>query len=475
MEALGDPVVLSRLQFAVTTLFHMLWPLLTIGISLFLVLMEALWLLTGQEDYFRHVRFWAGLLLLSFGIGVASGLPLEFEFGTNWAKFSRTSGGFFGNILGFEGAMAFMLEAVFLGIMMFGWKRVSRGTHLFSTVMVALGASLSAFWIMDASSWMQTPAGVSIEDGQTTITNYAAAVFNPSMGYSLAHKLAACLETSLFFVGGISAWYLLEGLHTEFFLKSFKASLALAIAVAPLQIWLGDLSGRGVARYQPAKAAAMESHWQTNPPGQGAPLALLAWPDEAAERNAWAVEVPGMLSLLATRTADGQVVGLKDFQPQDRPPIVLPFYALRIMVAIGVLMFLLMLWTLWRWARGRLTPRDAGGQRWLMRSWIAFVPMGFVATDLGWVLREVGRQPWVIYNVMRTSDGASNLHWLPPAVTLALYTLIYALLLAAFFVYAGRIIRKGPDLSSGVPKRGIPRLGSPPVPGGPPRAAEGGP
>ncbi|RPI58262.1 MAG: cytochrome ubiquinol oxidase subunit I, partial [Planctomycetaceae bacterium] len=351
-----DSLMLSRLQFAVTTLFHMLWPLLTIGISLFLVLMEFMWLKTGREEYFLHVRYWAKFLLLSFGIGVASGLPLEFEFGTNWAKFSSTSGGFFGNILGFEGAMAFMLEAAFLGIMIFGWKRVSRRMHFFSSIMVAFGASMSAFWIMDASSWMQTPAGVSIQDGQTTITDYVAAVFNPSMGYSFAHMMAACLETSLFFIGGISAWYLLKGRHTEFFLKSFKASLALAVVVTPLQIYLGDLSGRGVAKYQPAKSAAMEAHWETNLPGQGASAVLLAWPDQANEKNAWSIEVPGALSLLATHTLDGRVPGLKEFPPQDRPPVVLPFYSFRIMVGIGMMMFFLMVWTLWRWKQSRLTP-----------------------------------------------------------------------------------------------------------------------
>ncbi len=441
-----DPVFLSRLQFAFTTLFHMLWPLLTIGLSLFLVLMEFLWLTTRDENYFRHVGFWATLLLLSFGIGVATGLPLEFQFGTNWAKFSRTSGGFFGNILGFEGAMAFMLEAVFLGIMMFGWKRVSRGVHFFSTIMVALGASISAFWIMDASSWMQTPAGVSIQNGQTTITDYVAAVFNPAMGYSFWHMEAAALETSLFFVGAISAWYLLKRRHSAFFLKSLKAALALAIVVTPLQIWLGDLSARGVHAYQPAKAAAIDAHWQTNPPGTGAPLALLAWPDGAAGKNAWALTVPDMLSILSTRSAAGQVIGLNDFPPEDWPPIVLPFYSFRIMVGIGLLMFLIMLATVWVWLRGGLNPAAAPAHRRLLQAWLCMAPLGFIASDLGWIVREVGRQPWVIYNIMRTSQGVSNLPTNPPAVTLGLYVLAYAVLLAGFFIFARRILHKGPDV-----------------------------
>ena len=220
MEMFADPVLLSRVQFAFTAIFHILWPVLTIGLALFLVVVEALWIKTGDVDYYRHARFWSKLFLLNFSIGVASGLPMEFEFGTNWAPFSTFSGSFFGSILGFEGAMAFMLEAGFLGIMLFGWRRVPARIHLFATSMVALGASLSAFWIMVANSWMQTPAGGHIEHGHFVVDSFTQAIFNPDMPWGFSHMWIACLETSLFVIGGLSAWYLLKGRHTQFFLKS---------------------------------------------------------------------------------------------------------------------------------------------------------------------------------------------------------------------------------------------------------------
>ncbi len=255
MQSVLNPLMLSRLQFAVTTLFHMLWPLISIGLALLLVLMEALWLKTGKEIYYRHTRFWAKIYLLTFGVGVASGVPLEFQFGTNWAKFSQASGGYFGNILGFEAAMAFMLEAAFLGIMLFAWEKVSRGVHIFATSMVALGASISAFWIMAANAWMQVPAGVKFEQGQAVITDYYAAVFNPALVHSFTHMWTACIETTLFFVAGISAWAIRKNHFQGFFLKSFKMSLALAVIFVPLQIYLGDLSVRKVPAISARKNA----------------------------------------------------------------------------------------------------------------------------------------------------------------------------------------------------------------------------
>ncbi|GAC1580164.1 MAG: cytochrome ubiquinol oxidase subunit I [Sphingomicrobium sp.] len=452
MAGITDYVLLSRLQFAVTTLFHILWPVLTIGLSLFLVVTEVCWIRTGDDDYYRHARFWSRLFLLNFSIGVVTGLPLEFEFGTNWAPFSTVAGSFFGNILGFEGAMAFMLEAGFLGIMMFGWQKVPRAVHLLATCMVAFGASLSAFWIMDANSWMQTPAGGHMQDGHFVIDSYLAAIFNPDMPWGVAHMWVACLETSLFVIGGISAWYLLRGRNVAFFLKSFRLAVALAVVITPLQIWLGDGSGQTVFAHQPAKGAALEGHWTTNAAGDAAPWALLAWPNQATQSNDWAIEIPGALSVIATRSLTGTVRGLKDFAPQDQPPLLpLIFYAFRAMVAIGFGLFFLMLWTGWTWFRGRLSAEQAPANRWLLRAWVATIPLGYIAVDLGWTVREVGRQPWVIYGLLRTSHAASVLPVQSVFYSLFGYFALYLGLLIAFVVFAWRIVQKGPNLTVQIP------------------------
>jgi cytochrome d ubiquinol oxidase subunit I len=452
MHAIAATVLLSRLQFAVTALFHILWPVLTIGLSLFLVVTEAVWLATGDTDYYYHARFWSRLLLLNFGVGVVTGVPLEFEFGTNWALFSNLAGGFFGNILGFEGAMAFMLEAGFLGIMMFGWQRVPRGVHMLATSMVALGASMSAFWIMVANSWMQTPAGGHIAAGRYVVDDYFKAIFNPDMPWGVSHMWVACLETSLFVIGGISAWCLLKSRQPTFFAKSFYLALALGVIVTPLQIWLGDGSGRAIFAYQPAKGAALEGHWATNPPGTGASWAILAWPDKTTQRNDWAIAVPDLLSWLATRTATGRVIGLRAFPPRDQPPLLpLIFYAFRAMVGIGFFLFFLVLWSLWAWWRGRLQPAVIADNRWLLRGWVAAIPLGYIAVEMGWIVREVGRQPWIIYGLMRTSAAVSAVPAEAVAYTSLFFIVIYLTLLIAFLVFAGRIIAKGPDLALPVP------------------------
>lgn len=454
MGTLSDYVVLSRLQFATTTLFHILWPVLTIGLALFLVVCEAWWIHSGDDDYYRHARFWSRLFLLNFGVGVVTGLPLEFEFGTNWAPFSAAAGSFFGNILGFEAAMAFMLEAGFLGIMVFGWHKVPRPMHLVATAMVAFGASLSAFWIMDANSWMQTPAGGHMQDGHFVIDSYVDAILNPDMPWGVSHMWVACLETSLFVVGGISAWYILRRRHAAFFLKSFRLAVALAIVVTPLQIWLGDSSGKAVFSDQPAKGAAIEGHWTTNAAGHSAPWAIVAWPDKATQRNDWALEIPGVLSFLATGQLGAPVRGLKEFAPQDQPPLLpLIFYGFRIMAGIGFAFFFLMLWTVWAWLRGRLRPMTAAESRWLLRAWVVAIPLGYVAVDMGWTVREVGRQPWVIYGLLRTAQGATVLPAAAVGYTLLVYLAIYAGLLVAFIVFAVRIIQDGPNLDVRVPGR----------------------
>jgi len=449
MEFLNDPVLLSRCQFALTAMFHILWPVLTIGLSLFLVAVEALWLKTGDMDFYHHARFWSKLLLLNFAVGVVSGLPLEFEFGTNWAPFSAMSGDFIGNVLGFEGAMAFMLEAGFIGIMTMGWDRVSRGLHFFATCMVALGASLSTFWIMVANAWMQHPAGGHVESGRFVVDDYWQAIFSPGAITSALHMWVACLETSLFVIAGLSAWYLLRERHAALFMKSFKTALLAAMLVAPLQIWLGDASGRSVFLQQPEKAAAMEGHWVTNQPGSGADWALLAWPDKARQANDWSLLVPDGLSLLVHHSLEGRVTGLREFPATNQPPALpLLFYAFRLMVAIGFWFLLLTARTLWLWRRGKLTVSGIPRLRRLLLAWVASMPLGYIAVESGWLVREVGRQPWVVSGLLRTAAAASRLPATTVATTLLVYAVLYSILGVMFVVFVRRIIRQGPACGS---------------------------
>lgn len=446
-----DHVLILRLQFAVTAMFHILWPILTIGLSLVLFIVEALWLKTGNVVYYQHARFWAKLFLLNFAVGVVSGVPLSFSFGMNWAPFATATGDFIGNIMGYEAAMAFMLEAAFLGIMMFGWKRVAPPIHLFATGMVSFGASLSAFWIMIANSWMQTPAGWEQQGERIVVTDYLAALFNPAAPWAVLHMWTAAVETSLFVVGGISAWYILKNRHVDFFIHSFKIALFGLIIVAPLQIILGDASGIVVAEHQPAKLAAMEAHWDTNDPGEGAEWTIFAWPDQHAERNYWEIEIPNALSLITTRDPTGKVVGLKDFPADERPPVAITFYAFRIMLLIGFALLFLTLWSVWMWRRKQLQPALITTHTLFLRCWVAAIPLGYIAADAGWVVREVGRQPWTIYGVMRTRESASFLPIETAIWSLVSYSLIYLLLFLSFLYFARRIIKHGPNLNIAPP------------------------
>ncbi|MEN8500513.1 MULTISPECIES: cytochrome ubiquinol oxidase subunit I [Paraburkholderia] len=448
----SDVLDLSRAQFAMTAIFHILWPILTISLSAFLVLIEVLWLRTGNVVYYRHARFWSKLLVLNFAVGVVSGIPMEFQFGTNWAGFSRYSGQFFGNILGFEGAMAFMLEAGFIGVMLLGWGRVPRGVHLFATSMVALGSSISAFWIMVANSWMQTPAGVTVQNGKLVVTDYVAAIFNPDMVWGVTHMWVAAIETGMFVIAGISAWHLFRRRHPEFFARSFSLALTVLVFAAPLQIWLGDASGGSVFRTQPAKGAAIEGHWITNAPGTGASWSLLAWPNQDAQRNDWSLEVPGMLSVLGTHTLHGQVKGLTDFARADQPPMIpLLYYAFRVMAGIGFLFMLLAFWTVrvLRRARGNLEALLA--QRKLLLAWVLCIPLPYVAVEAGWIVREVGRQPWVVYGLLRTKDAVSAVAASSVTLSMAMFVAFYVVLLVTFFVLARNWLKTGPDLTLNPP------------------------
>lgn len=452
MEALFTTTLgLSRLQFAVTTIFHMIWPTLTVGLSLILVIFEVMWIRTGDSDYYRHARFWTKLFVLNFAIGVATGLVMEFQFGTNWERFSKATGGFFGDILGFEGTLAFMLEAGFLGIMVFGWNRVPRGAHLLATVLVAFGASLSAFWILVANSWMQTPTGGYMLNGEFFLTDYLAAIWNPNAPLSTAHMWLACLITSAFVVAAISGLFILRKRNVEFFTKSFKVALVVALISTPLQGVVGDLQAKMLMEQQPEKVAAMEGHWETNPEGTGAGFALLAWPDPEAGGNAWEVQVPNLLSLMYHYSPTGQIQGLTDFPRENWPPVALTFYAFRIMVVIGIYLGIVALLTLIQWIRGKLARTEIVRRTLLLKLWIVGAPLAYLAVETGWITREVGRQPWIIYHMMRTDEAFSTLPAWTVGASLAAITVIYAILIVVFFIVLRRILRAGPDFDSEIP------------------------
>lgn len=455
VEILSNTVALSRMQFALTAIFHMLWPVLTTGMAIYLVIVEGMWLRTRNPDYYHHARFWSKLYILNFGIGVASGLPMEFQFGTNWAPFSEAVGDFFGSILGFEGAMAFMLEAGFLGIMLFGWGRVHPVIHYLATIMVAFGANLSTFWILVANSWLQSPAGGEMVDGKFVVSDYFQAILNPFMVKSVAHMFLATLETSLFVIGGISAWYILNQRHQAFFARSLKIVLAAAIAVAPLQIYVGHLSAEQVYHYQPTKLAAMEAKWETSPAGQPADWSLLAWPDESGAKNRWELTIPNALGYILEfkPTLSEPVLGLKEWKPGDRPRMVgLIYYSFRIMSGIGFFLAGLMLWSGLQWLLGKLSPEKIAQQKWLLRGWVFAAPLGYIAVEAGWIVRCVGRQPWTLYGQIRTADAASPLPAMNVLTSLTAFAVIYSILFVSTLYFGSRIIRKGPNLELPVPE-----------------------
>jgi cytochrome d ubiquinol oxidase subunit I len=454
MAWLDNTLVLSRLQFALTAIFHMLWPVLSTGLAIFLVVLEGFWLRTRNPLYYRQARFWARLYVLNFGIGVASGLPMEFQFGTNWAPLSEFVGDFFGSVLGFEGAMAFMLEAGFLGIMLFGWNRVPPAIHFLATVMVAFGANLSVFWILSANSWLQTPAGGSFSEGHFHVQNYFAAINNPFMLRSVLHMSLATVETSMLVVASVSCWWLLrrqaDAAVRAFFAFSLKLALVILLVVAPLQVLAGHESALQVAEHQPTKLAAIEGIWSNEPAGSSPGWTVLAAPDEAAGKNRWSLAVPGGFSwILEGRSSlSHEVRGLNSWPADQRPRMVgLLFYSFRLMAGIGIAITLLMALTvlLW-WTRG-LSAETMLALPWLGWAWILSAPAGYLAIEAGWVVRCVGRQPWTVYGQLRTADAASQLPAAEVLASLSTFAVLYAVLLGCALWFGSRIIRRGPDLS----------------------------
>ena len=436
-----DVLTLSRIQFGATVAFHYLYPPLSIGLGLMLVLMEGLWLKTGNTLYHQMARFWTRVFALTFAIGVATGIVMEFEFGTNWAAYSRYVGDVFGSALAAEGIFAFFLESGFLAVLLFGWDKVSRKMHFFSTCMVCLGAHFSAVWIIVANSWMQTPAGYHIvtHDGvpRAEVTDFWQVVFNPSSMERLFHTVCGAWQTGAFLVVSVSAWYLLKRRNMEFARASLKVGLSVALVASLLQAVTGHVSAQGVAKNQPAKLAAFEGLYLTT---SNAPLTLAGWVDEKNEEVV-GLQAPEMLSFLAHNDFHAPVTGLDEFKPEDRPPVQASFQFFHGMVGIGFTLIAIAALGFLYFRNGTLHER-----RWLL--WIlVFSVLGpQIANQLGWFAAEVGRQPWLVYGVLRTPEGFSKI--LEANVVLSsliLMTLIYFLLFAVFIYLLNDKIQHGPD------------------------------
>lgn len=433
-----DPEILGRLQFAFTVSFHILFPTLTIGLAGYLTLLEWRWLRTRDDTFLRLYKFWVKIFALAFGMGVVSGLVLSYQFGTNWSEFSRITGPVLGPLLGFEVLTAFFLEAGFLGIMLFGWDKVGERLHFLATSLVAFGTALSAFWILSANSWMQTPAGASIVDGHFVVDDWLPVIFNPSFVYRFLHMVTASYLTTSLVISGISAFYILRGDTTGTARRAFSIAMWGVLVLAPLQVLLGDQHGLNTLEHQPIKVAAMEGNWNTE---SNVPLLLFAIPDQDKETNHLEVGIPSGASLILKHSPDGVVPGLKDVPAADRPPVGIVFWSFRLMVGLGFLFVALGLWGLWARWRGQLY--DTRPLKWLA---VALTPAGFVATLAGWFVTEVGRQPYTVYGLLRTADSTSpSVAASAIATTLTIFLIVYGGLFGAFLYYLGKLIRQGPS------------------------------
>jgi len=436
-----DTLTLSRIQFALTSAFHFLYVPLTIGLAVFIAIMEYRYWRTRDPIWDKMARFWTKLLAINFAIGVASGITLEFQFGTNWANYSRFVGDIFGAPLAAEGVFAFFLESTFIGLLLFGRNRISPFMRFFAALMVALGTNLSAFWILAANSWQQTPAGYQIEGGRAVLTSFVEAVFNPSTVPRFLHTIAASYITAAFFVTGISAYYLLKKRNEDIAVPSLKLAFIFGLTFTLLQILLGHNHARQVAYTQPAKLAAFEAQWETE---GAAPLLLFALPDPASERNTLEVGLPGMLSWLVHGDTQGTIQGLKEFRPELRPPVAPLFFAYRLMVLLGLYLAIVMLWGAYLWLRGQLTTRSS-----FLKVLFYSIPVPYVASQLGWLVTEVGRQPWIVYGLLKTAQAVSPLPASQVLTTLVAFTVFYVILFGIFLFLMFREVKGydiGPDV-----------------------------
>jgi len=450
-----DPLILARLQFAFTISFHIIFPTISIGLALFLAIVEGLWLRTGDPVYRQIYRFWLNIFAMSFAIGVVSGIVLSFEFGLTFSRFSQIAGSVIGPLIAYEVLTAFFLEAGFLGIMLFGEGRVGPKLHFFATCMVALGTVLSSVWVMSANSWMQTPDGVAWEQGRLVVTDWWRVVVNPSAPVRLPHMLLAAYLSAAFLVSGVSAWYLLKRREIAFARRTLSLGMSGACVLIGLQVFVGDHVGSTLVKYQPAKLAAAEGWWDKQTPSP-TPYLWLIVPDQAGQRNRFQMGTPYFGSIWLTKTLTGTMGGLRNIPVDRQPRVVLVFYSFKLMLVIGMTMFTLAVISLWlRW-HGRLYSA-----RWFLRTLVVMAPSGVVATLGGWWTAEIGRQPWVINGILRTAEAVSPVPTATLLSALIAFVCTYSVFFLGFLIFTLRLIRRGPEglpahaLPSGSLKRGL--------------------
>lgn len=417
-----DALALARIQFAANISFHILFPTITIALCWFLLFFKIRFHLTGNDSWMDAYRFWVKVFALTFALGVVSGITMSFQFGTNWPGFMETVGNIAGPLLAYEVLTAFFLEATFLGIMLFGANRVPPLMHTLATALVAVGTSLSAFWIIALNSWMHTPQGYEMIDGQAHVTDWSLVIFNPSMPYRLIHMLLASGLTAAFLIAGLTAYRLLRNDQSPGLKRALKTSVYVAALLIPLQIFVGDLHGLNTLEHQPAKIAAMEGVWETE---KSAPLLLFAIPDETTRENRYEIGIPALASLILTHQLDGEIKGLNSFA-DGHPPVTPLFFGFRVMVGVGVLMLLVSVTTAWQLLRGQHLSL------WMLRALVAMTFAGWVATLAGWYVTEIGRQPWLVQGVLTTRDAVANVPATTVAGSLTMYLGLYGLLLVAY-------------------------------------------
>ncbi|MFD1007635.1 cytochrome ubiquinol oxidase subunit I [Oceanisphaera ostreae] len=432
-----DSAMLSRIQFAFTISFHIIFPAITIGLATAIAIWEGLWLKTRNPVYFQLAKFWIKPFAITFGMGVVSGIVLSYEFGTNFSKFSELVGPVLGPLLAYEVLTAFFLEAGFLGVMLFGWQRVGEKLHYFATCVVAVGTWISSFWIIAANSWMQTPAGHKIVDGRFEVESWMEVIFNPSMPYRLTHMLLAAMLTATFVIGGVSAWYLRKNRDVAFARKGLSMALWAALVLAPLQLMVGDAHGLNTKEHQPVKIAAMEGIWPATE--TGAPLLLFAIPDMENETNHFEIKVPKVASLILTHSLDGELQGLKSVPAEDRPYVPLIFFSFRIMVGLGMLMIAAAVWGLWLRRKGGTFESKP-----FLLLMNMMIPAGVICTLAGWYVTEVGRQPWLVHGLVRTMEVVTPLPAERVLFSLTLFVLTYSTLLLVYLYFMAKLVRKGP-------------------------------
>jgi cytochrome d ubiquinol oxidase subunit I len=431
-----DPIFLSRLQFAATTLFHFLFVPLTLGLAIIVAMMETRYVRTGNPEYKRMTKFWGHLFLINFVVGVVTGITLEFQFGTNWSRYSKYVGDIFGSILAIEATVAFFMESTFLAVWYFGWNKLSPKMHAACIWIVAISSNVSAYWIIAANAWMQHPVGYEIRNGRAELTDFIAVVTQPYAITNYLHTIFSGFIIGGFFVMGISAYHLLRKNEVSFFTKSFRMALVFSLIFSVGEIFMGDLNGKEMSRLQPEKTAAAEAHWETQ---KGVGFSMLVIPDERNERNLVEMfTIPKFLSFLTQGDWDAEVKGLKSWPLEDRPPVTLVFASFRIMVGLG---FLFVLLTVIGWfKRNKLESSPL-----YLRIMLYSIPLPYIAALLGWIVTEVGRQPWIVYQVLRTNQAASPIEGSQVAVSLAAFIIVYTLLgFVAFFLMA-RHAKNGPE------------------------------